>query len=343
METPLKLSILDQSPAADGEAPALALAHTIELAQRAEAWGYHRFWVAEHHGSNRHMGSSPEVLMSHLLARTGRIRIGSGGVMLQHYSAYKVAENFNVLASLAPGRVDLGIGRGPGGMPRSTQALRPQPADGARAKSLEEKLSELRQFLDNRPGEGSAFKGLTAMPLPPQPADVFLLGATASSAALAAEQQLPYVFALFLNGDEGEMRRAIDAYQGSFENTGGRRPEAMLALPVIVAETEQEAAGYAGDIHVVRIRLDSGRTFTVFSEEAAKEFGRQSGEGYTYEAQPANVIHGAPDRVKERLLTLAGDYGVGEVFVVTAIPTFRERLRSYELLAQAMLGGDGSP
>ena len=121
--TPLKLSILDQSPAEDTESATGAFRHTIELAQKAEEWGYHRFWVAEHHGSNRVMGSSPEVLVAHLLAKTTRIRVGSGGVMLQHYSPYKVAENFNVLASLAPGRVDLGIGGGPGGLPRSTKAL----------------------------------------------------------------------------------------------------------------------------------------------------------------------------------------------------------------------------
>lgn len=200
---------------------------------------------------------------------------------------------------------------------------------------------ELRQFLGDCMEENSPLKGLTATPLPPQAADIFLLGATASSAELAAEQQLPYVFALFLNGDEGEMRRAIDAYRGGFDRAGRLRPQAMLALPVIVADTEGEAAGYAGDIHVVRIRLESGRAFTVFSEEAAREFGRQSGEGYTYEVQPANVIHGAPAAVKERLLTLAGDFDVDEVFVVTAIPTFPERRRSYELLARVMLGGDG--
>ena len=131
MAAPLKLSILDQSPAADGETAAEALQHTIELARRAEEWGYRRFWVAEHHGSNRHMGSSPEVLISHLLAHTSHIRVGSGGVMLQHYSPYKVAENFNVLSSLAPGRVDLGIGRGPGGMPISTRALRTQQYDNS--------------------------------------------------------------------------------------------------------------------------------------------------------------------------------------------------------------------
>ena len=106
------MSILDQSPVNEPETATDAFANTVELARKAEEWGYHRFWVAEHHGSSRVMGSSPEVLMAHLLAKTSHIRIGSGGVMLQHYSPYKVAENFNVLASLAPGRVDLGIGRG---------------------------------------------------------------------------------------------------------------------------------------------------------------------------------------------------------------------------------------
>ena len=110
----LNLSILDQSPVHQGEDDAQAFQRTIELATKADGWVYHRYWVAEHHSSDRVMGSSPEVLISHLLAKTSRIRIGSGGVMLQHYSPYKVAENFNVLASLAPGRVDLGIGRGPG-------------------------------------------------------------------------------------------------------------------------------------------------------------------------------------------------------------------------------------
>ena len=124
----LKLSILDLSPLYDSETAAQAFQRTIELAQKAEEWGYHRFWVSEHHGSDRVVGSSPEVLISHLLAKTERIRVGSGGVMLQHYSPYKVVENFNVLASLAPGRVDLGIGRGPGGMPQSTRAL--QQGDG---------------------------------------------------------------------------------------------------------------------------------------------------------------------------------------------------------------------
>ena len=157
----LKLSILDLSPINDAKSATEAFQHTIELAQKAEAWGYHRFWVTEHHGSERVMGSSPEVLISHLLAKTSRIRVGSGGVMLQHYSPYKVAENFNVLAALAPGRVDLGIGRGPGGMPQSTQALKPM--DGA-ARPFPDKLVELSQFLHNQLDEAHPLHGLRAEP-----------------------------------------------------------------------------------------------------------------------------------------------------------------------------------
>ena len=333
----MKLSILDQSPAAEGETATQALQHTIELAQHAEAWGYHRFWVAEHHNSSRNMGSSPEVLISHLLARTDSIRIGSGGVMLQHYSPYKVAENFNVLASLAPGRVDLGIGRGPGGLPRSTQALRPQPGDVPNGKSLDEKLKELRQFLNCNANGHSASSGLVATPLPPQPADVFLLGTTAASAEVAAHQRLPYVFAMFLNGDEGEMRRAIDLYRSHSCPDPEFQPRAMLALPIIVADTDQEAAGYAENINVVRVRLASGRTFTVFSEEGAREFGRQSREDYTFQTQPANVIHGSAETVKNRLMQVREEYGVDEIFAVTAIESFQKRLHSYELLGEAMI------
>ena len=343
MEHSLKLSVLDQSPAARGETSVEALQHTIQLAKKAEEWGYGRFWVAEHHGSNRVMGSSPEVLMSYLLAQTHRIRIGSGGVMLQHYSPYKVAENFSVLASLAPGRIDLGVGRGPGGMPRTTQALRPQFPDESRLKSLDEKLVELMQFLKVPQGSGEALPEpkVTATPVPPAPPELFMLGTTSASAAVAAKQGLPYVFAMFLNGDEAEMRKAVDTYYTAEGSRPGFRPRAMLALPVIVAPSDKEAADYARDIRVFRIRLDSGRTFTVFSEEAANEFGRQSAEKFTYEVQEANVIHGTPDAVKERLLAMSREYGVDEVFIVTAIDNFSDRLRSYDLLSDCLIRESG--
>lgn len=328
-EPALKLSILDQSPVHGSETPADALRRTIELAQRAEEWGYHRFWVAEHHGSNRVMGSSPEILVSHLLAHTSKIRVGSGGVMLQHYSPYKVAENFNVLASLAPGRVDLGIGRGPGGLPRSTAALR--RGDGEPVMSMAEKLTELRRFLHDELEPEHLLYGLQASPLAPQPPELFLLGTTRSSGDMAAAMGLPYVFALFLNNDEEEMAEAVRRYQSGFGNAGAR-PCTMLALPIIVADTDEEAAEHAAKIQVVRIRLDSGRTLTVGSVEAGEEFGRQSGEGYEIIVRQAGVVHGSPESVRGQLLDIQRKYGANEIIAVTAIDNFERRLRSFELL-----------
>ena len=340
----MKLSILDQSPVHGTETPTVALRRTIELARRAEEWGYHRFWVAEHHGSNRVMGSSPEILVSHLLAHTSSIRVGSGGVMLQHYSPYKVAENFNVLASLAPGRVDLGIGRGPGGLPRSTAALR--RGDGEPSMSLAEKLNELRRFLADEMEPEHPLHGLQASPLAPEPPDLYLLGTTRSSGDMAAEMGMPYVFALFLNNDEEEMAEAVRRYQAGFGRkgapplrtfrdgsvSGDESPYTMLALPIIVADSGEDAAELAAKIQVVRIRLDSGRTLTVGSVEGGEEFGRQSGEGYEINVRQAGVVHGTPESVKSQLLDVQQRYGANEIIAVTAIDSFEKRLRSFELL-----------
>jgi luciferase family oxidoreductase group 1 len=330
----LKLSILDQSPVSDSETAIEAFQHTTELAQQAEAWGYYRFWVSEHHGSTRVMGSAPEVLVAHLLAKTTRIRVGSGGVMLQHYSPYKVAETFNVLASLAPGRVDLGIGRGPGGMPRSTSAL--QQGRGHDAKPLAEKLQELEQFLRNQLEANHPLYGLQASPVPPQPAAVFLLGTTTASAELAARLGLPYVFALFLNRDATIMYDAVQTYRQHFDATKGTQPQAILALPVIAADSDDEARHYAADMKMVRIRLASGRTLTVGTVEAAEEFGRQSQEHYTIEVQDGDIIQGSLATVRQKLLDLQRLYQVEELIIVTTMKNFPKRLRSYELLSSCL-------
>ena len=316
----LKLSILDLSPLYDSETAAQAFQRTIELAQKAEEWGYYRFWVSEHHGSDRVVGSSPEVLISHLLAKTERIRVGSGGVMLQHYSPYKVVENFNVLASLAPGRVDLGIGRGPGGMPQSTRAL--QQGSGRAGRPLSEKLVELEQLLHNRVAVDHPLHGLRASPLPPLPAELFLLGTSPASAELAADMAIPYVFAYFLNSDDAMMREAVAVYRERFAAANAARPQVMLALPVIVADTDAEARARAAEINVVRIRLESGRTLTVGNLEGAEEFGRQAGEAYTLDVQQARVIHGSPDTVHQRLADLQRDYRVVYIMVIRDMNVF---------------------
>ena len=257
--------------------------------------------------------------------------------MLQHYSPYKVAENFNVLASLAPGRVDLGIGGGPGGMPHSTRAL--QQETGYGKKPLSEKLVELDQFLHNRLEENHPLHGLLASPKPPQPAEVFMLGATASSAELAAGFGIPYVFALFLNNDESVMRQAVETYRRRFDAAKGGRPQAMLALPVIVADTDQEAAGYATGITLVRITVESGRTLTVFSVEAAEEFARQSQEKCAFTVQDSEVIHGSQQTAGKKLRDIQRRYEVDEVFIVAPVRDFPKRLRSYELLSEVFTQG----
>ncbi|MCA0756000.1 LLM class flavin-dependent oxidoreductase [Paenibacillus sp. N4] len=330
-----KFGILDQSIIFPGQTAAEALGNTVKLAQLAEKLGFERFWVSEHHDSPGMAGSSPEVLIAYLLAQTNTIRIGSGGVMLQHYSPYKVAENFNVLATLAPGRVELGIGRAPGGLPRSTKALQKGVAEQA---TLEEKLTELEQLLHGPAGLEHPLVGLQASPIPVQPADVYLLGTSVSSAELAASKGYPYAFALFINNDPETARKAIDTYRSRFNREHGREPKTILALSVIAADTEEEAAKLAGQFKSVRVTLASGKTVNVGSLEQAEEFARQAGEAFTAEEREADITKGTKEQVRKRLLEIKEHYGADEFIFTTIVPDFGKRLRSFELLKEAFEG-----
>ncbi|GAA3407824.1 LLM class flavin-dependent oxidoreductase [Paenibacillus hodogayensis] len=335
----LKLSILDQTPILPGETPSQAFRHTIELARLAERLGYYRFWVSEHHDSERVAGTSPEVLISHLLAHTEKLRIGAGGVMLQHYSPYKVAENFNVLASLAPGRVDLGIGRAPGGLPRSTRALQQNAGETA---SLSEKLAELQRYIANQVPDDHPYAGIVAGPVAEQPADLYVLGTSVSSAEIAAEAGLPYVFALFINSDSQTAREAFRTYAERFEPQRGHGPQPILALSVAVADTEEEAQELAQSYKLVKIKLAGGRTLTVGTIEQAEEYGRQSNEQYHIETQQAQIAKGTKESVRAQLLELQREYGVEELIVVsTQVRSFEDRKRSYTLLREAFAGEIG--
>lgn len=332
----IPIGILDQSPRFAGETAEDAFRHTIELAQIAEELGYQRFWVSEHHDSANVSGSSPEVLISYLLAKTKKITIGSGGVMLQHYSPYKVAENFNVLSTLAPGRVELGIGRAPGGLPRSTRAL--QGENGSSAFSLTDKITETRNYIYNRIADDHALAGIQVSPNPAQPADLFVLGASTNSAEVAAKLGLPYVFSQFINGDEEVALTAVKAYREQFvPSIEYPKPHVILALSVIVAETEEEASQLAGENLSVKIHLESGKVLTVGTVEQAEEFGRQSAEKYRIEVKEAKVVKGSPTSVYQQLATIRHQYGIQELVVHTVIQNFNKRVRSFELLQQAFV------
>lgn len=329
----ITISVLDQSPIYPGETPEEAFQHTIKLAQLSEELGFHRFWVSEHHDSEQVAGSSPEVLISHLLAKTERIRIGSGGIMLQHYSPYKVAENFNVLATLAPGRVDLGVGRAPGGLPRSTQALQQGREE---SPSLTDKIIELEKYVHNRLEVNHPLAGLKAGPLPGLPPELYVLGASVGSAEIAAELGLPYVFSLFINSDKTVALDAIRAYRSSFVSTQGRQPQAIIALALVVAETEEEAKELAGAHKLIRIQLASGKKLTVGTLEQAEEFARQSNEAYTIEELEPEITKGTKASVREQLLALSEASGVDEFIITTNVQPFDKRLRSFELLSEVI-------
>ncbi len=335
----LKLSILDQSPIYVGETAEDALRHTVQLAQLAEELGYHRFWVSEHHDSDYVAGSSPEVLIAYLLAHTKHIRIGSGGVMLQHYSPYKVAENFNLLSALAPGRVDLGIGRAPGGLPRSTRALQHGISE---PQELPAKLRELQQYVDNKLAAEHPLYGLRATPLPAQPPKVYVLGTSTGSAEIAAESGYPYVFSQFINNDPEAARQAFEVYRDRFIPARGNEPTSILAVSAIIADTDEEAAELSTQHKLVKIHLQSGKTLTVANIEHAQEYGKQSNEPFTIEEQVPEIIKGSKETVRRRLLELQQTYGVEEIIITTALKSFASRVHSYKLLKEAFREAAGS-
>ncbi|GLX66248.1 LLM class flavin-dependent oxidoreductase [Paenibacillus glycanilyticus] len=328
----ITISILDQSPVYPGESTSEAFAHTVALAQKAEELGFRRFWVSEHHDSEHVAGSSPEVLISYLLARTNKIRVGSGGIMLQHYSPYKVAENFHVLATLEPGRVDLGVGRAPGGLPRSTQALQRNIANPL---SLTDKIVELRGYVEGRADEEGPLAGLKATPIPAVAPELHVLGASGDSAELAASLGLPYVFSLFIGGDEQAAIDSILHYKKQFNYELGFAPQAILALAAIVADTDEEAVSLIPPQKLVKVHLASGRKVTLGTVEQAEAYGQQSGEAYTIEEKEPLIAAGSKETVRAKLLALQEAAGVEEFIITTNITPFEKRIRSYELLSEA--------
>lgn len=322
----MKLSILDQSPVRTGDSPRQALLDTLQLARCAESLGYHRFWVSEHHNSTMQAGSAPEVLLSAIGAATNQIRIGSGGIMLPHYSAFKVAETFSLLANLYPGRVDLGVGRAPGADIETARAL---ASDGIpkfeRFPALVQELTRLLNNQDLRPRVTPA-----ASKTPP----VWVLGSSPASAALAAQLGLPYNFALFINSQMSP--EIFDLYRREFRPSEQLdEPHVMLTLNGVCADTEAEARRLAMSRRLLWLQYTRG-------EEGIKVPSVEEAESYPYTEQENtfldNKFHqsaiGDPEQVKEKIVQLAKDFGTQEIMMLTITYDRDARLRSYELLAQ---------
>ncbi|ADU71857.1 MsnO8 family LLM class oxidoreductase [Pantoea sp. At-9b] len=322
-----RLSLLDKSPIAEGESASNALHRTLHLAQQAEAWGYHRFWLAEHHNSSKLASPAPELLMAWIIGQTRHIRVGSGGVMLQHYSPYKVAENFNLLASLAPGRIDLGVGKAPGGLPLSTRALQ-LGTHAAEKGSFAEQLALLDGWLQPA-AQTEDEESLVATPQPSRPANRFLLGASEESARLAAELGWQLVFAAHLNGDRALMERVLAHYH---QLSHGQR--ALVAVQVVVADSPAAAELLVSNLRFFHVRVKDGQSVNVGSLEQAERYVRQGGySDYVIEPRSPSLLKGTAAQVHAQLEALHQNFGIDEFVIDSPVVEEQARLKSLELLA----------
>ena len=333
--TRLKLGIVDQSPVPNGSDARTAVASTLELARLADRLGFTRYWLAEHHSTNSFAGSAPEVLIPRVASVTERIRVGSGGVMLPHYSPYKVAEQFRMLETLFPGRIDLGLGRAPAGTGRAAQALR-YGRQGLPVEQFPQQLEDLVGWLGETLGADHPFGKVRATPRGKDVPEMWMLASSGTTADVAARQGLGYSFAQFISGVDGS--RAVRAYLERFQPSAHRpEPAANVGIGVLCAETREEAAWLSLSLHLWRMRIMRGVDRGIPSPEQAKEEFESWGVPIAeLLADESRVVVGDPGQVREALLTLAERYGVNELMTVTVTHDLDARRRSYELLAEAM-------
>ncbi|QIX60106.1 LLM class flavin-dependent oxidoreductase [Hymenobacter lutimineralis] len=329
---PLRLSVLDQSPVPLGRTPREALLHTIELARLADNLGYTRFWVSEHHNTNTLAGSAPEVLLARLGAETRRIRLGSGGVMLPHYAALKVAENFRLLETLYPGRIDLGIGRAPGTDRITAHALNPH--NQFRDEDFAEQLMDLRAFLRDDVVADTIHAKVKAAPFADTVPEMWLLSSSGQSGLFAAHVGAAFSFAHFINPNGGP--KMVQLYKERFRPSPElAAPQANVAIFVACADTESHARALADNLALQMLKLETGQ-FTPMEPLSQVNVGALSPDLQTRLAyHHTRIVSGTPDKVKAELIALADSYGVDEVVAVSIMHDYDDRLRSYQLLAEA--------
>ncbi len=328
------LSVLDQSPISEGSTGAQALANTLDLAGLVDELGYRRYWVAEHHGGPMLAGPSPEVLIGPIAAASNRIRVGSGGVMLPHYSPLKVAESFSILAALYPGRIDLGIGRAAGTDPLTTFALQ-RDRRQASPDDFPQQLAELLAYLeDTLPGDHPFHRLAGTLPGRPALPSPWLLGSSPQSALWAAELGLPYAFADFINPGGAAITAS---YRERFVPSGRlAAPQTAVAAWVLCAEDDEQANFLASSSRMSLTLLRQGQLIAVPPPEEAVKFLARDGRPLSGALPGRRGIIGSPATVRAGLEELAADYRAEEVIVVTITHAHAARRRSYELLAEVM-------
>jgi luciferase family oxidoreductase group 1 len=329
---PLRLSVLDQAPIAEGSTGADALRNSVDLAQVVERAGYHRYWVAEHHSTPMLACASPEVLIAATAAVTDTIRVGSGGVMLPHYSPLKVAETFSMLSALHPNRIDLAVGRAPGSDPLTAFALQRDRRQAA-PDDFPQQLAELLGYLWNRLPVNHRFARLSALPGGPDRPDVWLLGSSPQSGVWAAQLGLPYAFADFIN--PGGAAIAANYRQQFTSSAVNRAPEVIAAVWALCAETDEEAERLASSSRMAFTLFLQGTLIRVPPIETAVKFLEDHPDEVQALGSRRRGIVGSRAKVRAQLEAVADEYGADELMIVTITYDHRARRRSYELIAEA--------
>ncbi len=328
----IRLSVLDQSTVVTGRSPDASIRESMRLARHCEALGYSRYWCAEHHNSDSQAGTAPEILISAIAATTHRIRVGSAGVMLPHYSALKVAEQFRVLDAVAPGRIDLGLGRAPGSDGRTAYALNPQAETAA--EHFPAQVRDLLHWLsDQKLVEGHPFRDIRAQPAGPTMPEVWILGSSDYGAQVAAYFGLPFCFAHFIGDGQGAGQAFALYRQGYRPSSSFPEPHGAICVWGMAAETEAEAARLFTSREMWRLRRDRGEFSALPSPEEVAAHTYSAGELARVERLRARAFYGTPDVVGAKLRALAAEHEVDEIAILTTLHDPEARRRSYTLLA----------
>lgn len=333
---PLKLSVLDQSPVHDNKPESSGLFSTIELAKACDEAGFHRYWLAEHHDTPGYASPCPEMMVSKVAEATKRIRVGSGGVMLPHYSAFKVAETFKMLEAFHPGRIDLGIGRAPGGNPVSTEAIS-APRQTIPPDYYPDQAYDLVGFLNNDLPSNHPYSHATVVPKDVGAPGVWMLGSSDGSAELAGTLGLGFVLALFI-GTHDRPAEIIQRYRDAFKPSSSfDQPQAIIAVASICAGTKEEADLIASTHTYWKVQaFRHGQRSVLLAPEIAMDKKKKlslSDQAY-FDETLATMVTGNPQECREELEKIAGIYKVDELMIVNVTYAFASRLASYKMLAK---------
>ncbi|KRG09641.1 luciferase [Virgibacillus soli] len=330
----MRISILDQSPISSNQSAQDALYESMNLAQAGEKFGYTRYWIAEHHDLPGLACPAPEIMLGFIGAHTSKIRIGSGATLLPHYKPYKVAETFNLLATLFPNRIDIGIGRAPGGSAEATNALSDNFLQ--QVYKMPDLLDDLLHFLHHDFPENHEFEKVTASPVPPVPPETWLLGTSRKSAALAAKNGLAYAFGQFMSEENGA--EIIQQYMDAFESKKtGQLPQALLTVSTVCAETSEKAEEVALSWLIWQLQAEKGKRQLVPSIEEAKKYELTDQEKEKLHILKQNMIIGNPQEVGAALHRLRTKYETEELMILTITHSPQERINSYRLIAEEVL------